>query len=272
MKLFESHKEIVSSFVCGGLALALYYQNYERKPSTALNEQQIQEAIELGVRERTEGLVYALSDFLRRKCSVTYINLGLVPSVKELTESLATVEAIRNHLSDVARLDDPDVTAVVIGDGMTPRTGALLSLYTHWEIHTIDPIMKTDEKYNVAGNLAQYPCIVQDVMIRPHSTTAPKVVLILVHCHVTLPTALNCLLLPEMPCSVSIVTCPCCQFVKLHPTLFDEPADVTYVDPSILSNKNRFFIYKNVEEQARRYQAEKEADLFKAVLEDLPNG
>eukprot|EP00494_Astrolonche_serrata_P005924 UN05941 len=90
-----------------------------------------------------------LDDFIRRKFFTRYVDLGLVPNIKELSESLAAFTACRDHLSDIVRLDDPTGTCVVIGDGKTPRTGMLLTFFTKWQIHSVDPIMRIDKKYDV---------------------------------------------------------------------------------------------------------------------------
>lgn len=81
-----------------------------------------------------------IDTFLRWECGRYLLGLGLFPNVQEITESMACFEAIREHLPFVS-LSDPDVCAVVVGDGRTPRTAALLALRTKWQVVSVDPAL-----------------------------------------------------------------------------------------------------------------------------------
>lgn len=81
-----------------------------------------------------------IDTFLRWECGRFLLGLGLFPNVQEITESMACVEALREHLPEVL-LTDRDVVAVVVGDGRTPRTGALLAMRTKWACVSVDPAL-----------------------------------------------------------------------------------------------------------------------------------
>ena len=79
--------------------------------------------------------------FLRWGCGRHLLGLGLFPNVQEITESMACLEAVREHLAGLVSLSCPAVCAVVVGDGRTPRTGALLAMRTKWHVVSIDPAL-----------------------------------------------------------------------------------------------------------------------------------
>ena len=81
-----------------------------------------------------------IDTFLRWECGRYLLGLGLFPNVQEITESMACLEAIREHLHFVS-LSDPDVCIVVVGDGRTPRTAALMAMRTKWQVVSIDPAL-----------------------------------------------------------------------------------------------------------------------------------
>lgn len=58
---------------------------------------------------------------------------------KEVSESMAVVHAVGNL--DLDRRDR-DLKVLVIGDGTKPRTAGLMSIFSNWKVHSLDPIMK----------------------------------------------------------------------------------------------------------------------------------
>ena len=81
-----------------------------------------------------------IDSFLRWECGRYLLGLGLFPNVQEITESMACLEAIREHLHFVS-MSNPDVCIVVVGDGRTPRTAALMAMRTKWQVVSIDPAL-----------------------------------------------------------------------------------------------------------------------------------
>lgn len=80
-----------------------------------------------------------LERFFRLDVASTLIAAKLFPNIKEVTESIGAFAAIKNHIN-VGRADDVDV--FVVGDGHTPRTGALIASLTKWHVKSIDPQMR----------------------------------------------------------------------------------------------------------------------------------
>lgn len=78
--------------------------------------------------------------FLKWDCGPALLEMGLFPNAKEISESMACLLAIDNHLQ--LRFDSADVLCIVVGDGATPRTAALLAARTKWKrVVSIDPAM-----------------------------------------------------------------------------------------------------------------------------------
>lgn len=57
---------------------------------------------------------------------------------------MAVTAAVDRCLGDLFRFDDTGVVAVVVGDGTSPRTAALLAMRTKWRrIISVDPALHT---------------------------------------------------------------------------------------------------------------------------------
>lgn len=77
---------------------------------------------------------------LRWDCGPTLLEMGLFPNCKEITESVACLAAIDMYLD--IRFSDTKVLGIVVGDGSTPRTAALLAARSKWNVVSIDPAMR----------------------------------------------------------------------------------------------------------------------------------
>lgn len=60
-------------------------------------------------------------------------------------------------------------------------------------------------------------------------------VIILLHSHVPLDVALEAV--DAKVGVLALITCPCCQFVEQHTSLWDRPPDIVYADASIVSER-----------------------------------
>jgi len=81
-----------------------------------------------------------LDRFLRRDCCADLLGMSLFPAAKEICESMAILHAIDKVL--LARFADPNTVGIVVGDGSSPRTAALLAVETKWQrVVSVDPDM-----------------------------------------------------------------------------------------------------------------------------------
>ncbi|GAB5367160.1 hypothetical protein AAMO2058_001205700 [Amorphochlora amoebiformis] len=230
---------------------------------------------------RMKGLGY-IDEFLMTRCAGDLLDLKLYPNAKEVTESFSMFSAIRKHLKEDFDPKDPSIVCIVVGDGCTPRTAAMISYRTRWTVHSVDPMMKLEGSWSKkVRNLTVYRSPVEEVAIPVKA--GGKVLVLCMHTHVTLESCLYAIRrvapdsdknpdpeelqpLPRAhsrhPCSpppkpilsprswqplkVGIVACPCCQFTEVQKTVFGIPADISYDDRNILSEHHRVYLWRNV--------------------------
>jgi hypothetical protein len=86
---------------------------------------------------RTADLVYA--DWFWRNNHDWHFDVALYPNIKEITESAAAYHQLVRHCPNLL---SSNALCLVVGDGCTPRTGALLSLLApSHQVWSIDPCM-----------------------------------------------------------------------------------------------------------------------------------
>ncbi len=155
-----------------------------------------------------------MTAFVRHGSSPLLLQMKVFPDSKELSESMACAEAIRRFV----RPDPKDATFLVVGDGSTPRTAALLALlYPESKSYSIDPQLKMPSlKAEMSPDDAAHPSpeiknlfytrgLIEDVYIR-----APRVCVVMMHAHVSIDQVLTAI--HSSTTDVSIVACPCCCY------------------------------------------------------------
>jgi len=81
-----------------------------------------------------------LDRFLRWECGLMLQELALFPNAKEITESVACLQALEKH--GAAPLSEANTLCAVVGDGSTPRTAALLAMRSKWRrVVSVDPAL-----------------------------------------------------------------------------------------------------------------------------------
>jgi len=221
--------------------------------------------------------------FLRWRCSLDLIEMGLFPDAQEITESMACLSAVESHLADITRLSDTSTTCIVVGDGSTPRTAALLAMRSKWRVLSVDPALQglfddeldpepaqaslpreqrhkamqkqllmarqrrreQREALRKVKRLELHACGIEQVLV---SLDAHKhLVLILPHAHVIPDIALNSTLIsPGSPMpSISIVQLPCCKFIK-HDKVCGLAPDLEYTDMSIATSRRVVRVWRDI--------------------------
>jgi len=105
---------------------------------------------------------------------------NLFPNAKELTESCAAYNAVRNKARLFA-FSDPTVTLIAAGDGCTPRTAAMFAFRSAWVCFSIDPNLRKTHW----PNIDRLHCLSQRVEdCDPQHY--PKLVIVAVHSHAPL--------------------------------------------------------------------------------------
>ena len=156
--------------------------------------------------------------FMNLRCAPDMLELKLFPDVKEITESFAAYDAVREKLFKHFQLGDPSVIMLAIGDGSTPRTAATFALRSRWYCHSIDPNLGTKTRFSKIDRLTLHPkkieeCTREDFRISDNSV----VVVAAVHSHAQLEPTVK--LIGKVQ-RLAVVAIPCCVKLTLPiPTL-----------------------------------------------------
>lgn len=200
-----------------------------------------------------------LNELLSLRCTGDLLSAGLFPrtaAAKEMTESMATFQAVRHHIPWVD-VRDSQTTAIVVGDGATPRTAAVLALRTRWRVHSVDPLLRArwspkPGAFPAATNLLPYG--IERLTLHPRraetlSLSAPgDVVIVAMHSHASFEAATEIVKLAERRTEeekrgrVAYVCVPCCTPQAVAPSRPDE----VYVDEGILSPDNRVYVWHDL--------------------------
>lgn len=170
---------------------------------------------------------YYINRFIALNCAGELLNRKLFPNAKEITESFAAFKAIIEYIPYNRKTDK--VQVVCVGDGHTPRTGALISMLTSWNVISIDPVMRIKD-YNIK-RLELIKAKIEDVQLEYDC----PVIIVCVHSHAKLTDCLKSIKANER----YIITIPCC----VPSDLTADPIE-SYIDNDIDSEKRKVEIYK----------------------------
>lgn len=173
-----------------------------------------------------------LDEFIKLSCAVDLLAWSLFPNAKEITESMAAYAAVRANLWGRGfSPSDPQIRCVCVGDGSTPRTGALFALRTKWNVWSVDPRLGHSVDWNAINRLNMVRTPVEEF----HLGGKAPVVIVAVHSHASLPFALQAV----EARLVAVVANPCC----VAQTLEREP-DVMYEDMGIASPERTVKVWR----------------------------
>jgi hypothetical protein len=136
-----------------------------------------------------------LNQFLGWDCSRALLNMELFPDAKEITESVGCLWAIKQHMDSIS-WQEKEVTCIVVGDGIRPRTAALACFLTKWRrVISVDPLISEDTvrefaAYDIAG-LEMRGAKIQETIVDIDPELDRAVLIILPHAHVTPNSALS---------------------------------------------------------------------------------
>lgn len=101
--------------------------------------------------------------------------------MKEITESEACWEAVLQWLVTSGRRQSDPLSVLVVGDGRSPRTGALIACLSKWTVTSIDPGAAKEGPHPtiqrltvVKARLETRPDLRADIVIAPHSHANPE--------------------------------------------------------------------------------------------------
>lgn len=189
-----------------------------------------------------------LDIFMKWKCSILLLDMGIFPNAQEITESVAIFRCLQKHLKHIS-FKEPDVLCLVVGDGSTPRTASLLCFHSRWKrIVAIDPGLVENPKYANIHHLEVQKEKIQDVQF---SISGRKhVVIILPHAHVTPNMAMASLnITSKESTTISVIQMPCCDY-EYHDRVCGLDPDEQYTDYCIGSTRRVVRVWRDVFEAA----------------------
>lgn len=155
------------------------------------------------------------------------LNKRLFPNAKEVSESMAMYAAIKTKLKLPI---NGGFNCVVVGDGHTPRTAALVAARTNYNCYSIDPNMRQNPSWKQITRLSIYDSKVENMSMSFDKHT----IIILPHSHVDLKTCIQQISAP----SYTLITMDCCFDNSL-----ERNPDITYRDQGVWSEKNEIKIW-----------------------------
>lgn len=173
-----------------------------------------------------------VNDLFGSRCFRDLLDTGIYPDMKEMTESAAVIWALKHRVKDFS-LSDPQVTAFCVGDGATPRTGAMLAFRSKWFVFSIDPLLPKSGVWPGVNRLAMLSKPVEEVT----PITSSKVVIVAVHSHAPLQASVDRFLSSTQRIVIAI---PCC----VPQTIENIRPDVEYRDDGIWSPQNKVKIWR----------------------------
>jgi len=183
-----------------------------------------------------------LDDFLRSKCAPDVLPFFQCNEpAKEITESMAAFRWAKKALgwdsphSGANPAKREDVVCLVVGDGVLPRTGALVAHKSRWYVTSVDPLLRIHDP--CIRNVKRLVCIqakIEDV--QGDACGANVGVILAVHSHAPLQVAWDKVRAERKVC----VAMPCC--VKQDLEGLEPWKEVR--DPGVLSDKNLVRIWR----------------------------
>ena len=95
-----------------------------------------------------------INEMMGLSCFPDLLEMRIFPNGKEITESMAVYNFIRNK-QDWFELNDPEVVVIAVGDGCTPRTAAMFAFRSAWQCYSVDPNMKWKNR----GRVKRLTCL-----------------------------------------------------------------------------------------------------------------
>lgn len=154
-------------------------------------------------------------------CGPDLLKLGLFPNAKEVTETMACVEATKRL---GLNWSDASITVFVVGDGHRPRTAATFAHRTAWDAVSIDPALGT--KFYDCKRLDIVPQKIEDCRLEKVFTA----VIVMPHSHARVADCLDRI----KAVTRHLVTLDCC----ISQVVPGRAPEIEYIDEDIWSPKN----------------------------------
>lgn len=200
-----------------------------------------------GIVRRPNNFGYCnyLDQVFSLKCFSDLVTLGVFQSAKDISESMAAIQAAMKHGLSNHQQDEKKkkVLCLCIGDGSTPRTAVLACYWNQWSCVSIDPALHeewTGETPNGVRNLVGFGGTLEEFMSLPPGddySLYDHLVLLCVHSHARLIGPCSIQKIRNRYSSIShttLVSLPCCPKFRSHRDVGRSP-DIFYDDDCVFS-------------------------------------
>ena len=189
-----------------------------------------------------------LDEFIKLKCAPDLLLNHLFPNAKEITESMAAFNAYRKNLMFSYPPTEEHTTCLVIGDGVTPRTGAVFAMRTKFEVTSVDPVIRLKLGHIYHENINNLVMLKEraekiyyDIFCPKY--TLNKLIIVAIHSHAPLDKLIKRIEETTDIKEFAIISIPCCYEDNIeHLDTINKIA--SYNDWGIHSEKRRINIYK----------------------------
>ena len=189
-----------------------------------------------------------IDEFIKLKCSADLLIWKLFPNAKEITESMSVYNAYRRHFMIQMDLQDEKNMCICVGDGCTPRTGAIFATRSKWAVCSVDPRLRLQNNYILELHHKIKRLWLYKEKIEKTSWCLDKInniLVVAVHSHASLKLTVETLKAEIHGLStnkkLNIISLPCCV-----PDDLGIKPDRSYVDMGIHSEKRVINIYREV--------------------------
>jgi hypothetical protein len=214
------------------------------KQPTKTNDKQGRRS-ESGIKRRPNNFGYCnyLDQLFSMKCFPDIVTLQVFASAKDISESMAAIQAASQHGVIPKNNKRYRVKCLCIGDGSTPRTATLACFLKKWDCVSIDPALKPDWKgdnpksirglIGFAGKVEEFAA----KSTLDSSNDYDYLILICVHSHARLvgdASIDNIRARHNMNIPTTLVSMPCCPKFRSNSDVGRKP-DLEYEDDCVFS-------------------------------------
>lgn len=175
--------------------------------------------------------------FFGLKSASNFIELGLFPNIKEISESMSMFYCVTDRILPLIESNRSldNVHIIVCGDGCTPRTAALFAFMSKAKCYSIDPLMIEKYQYRQINRLNVYKNVIEDFSLK---ISDDQIAIILMpHSHAKIEDSWNCVQAKNK----WLVKMPCCT-----KDLLDWDTVIKYEDEYNISPANKMLVWNSL--------------------------
>lgn len=208
-----------------------------------------------GVKRRPNNFGYCnyIDSIFSLKCFPKIVELGCLPSAKDVSESMAAIHGACEHgLVKKYKQENSrkNIMCLCIGDGSTPRTAVLSSFLKQWKCVSIDPALHEEwqgvEPKGVRG-LTGFGGTLEEFLLQSDNNArdeCDQLVLLCVHSHARFVgnASVPSIMAKYNNVPTTLISLPCCPKFRSQKDVGRAP-DIHYEDDCVFSACRRVEVW-----------------------------